>query len=844
MHLLRKTVAAPAGTWAAPVAEETRAQAEDIEAAFGKSRRRMTLVVVLTVLGLATLFACGWLVRTEAVGGPLVDRWIVARAASRGLVIRRGEIEPVGLTGVGIHDLRLYRPGEQTPWVEVSSTTLFPDLVAALSGKAAVRALLVDGVEANLRLGKGDSEDLGLLREMARTHFASGAPAVAGARQRSDPPAVPTVRLRNARLAVTDVEGRVPPVEIRCDVLEVNTEQVQHSTHLTIQGEVDVAHYGHGRVEGGALLPEGTATVGVILDERADVSRVVRALLPAELDVSPEVRTGGVMLSVPAAVSLRDVSIGGLQRRLPWEVGAADKPLVRTVRGVDADSLTFAVSEGSFGLEAKHATLRLDDAASPDSLHLGHLRVDYDRIEGVVKARSRLEEDGANTGDVEVVWRPRWQHFWVDAKLHGAEIGPWAHLVPAATSRHVVVSAGRATGKLVADVPMDHGTIDVQADMEFDELSLEAPVVAERPLEGFYAAAKGHLRFERDAGRLTVSGGRFRLGEFEVALAGQLDYDTDEGQQFRLAFDLETPRLDGQRVFASLPPHLVPALEGYRFEGEFDLAFSLKVDSANPDALETSGHIDVDDLRVVHFGPHADLSLLRSDDFTLEPSGLTERRTIGPGTPQWVADADIPEVLPQAIVSAEDGKFWKHPGFDPAGIRAALVANIRERALVRGGSTVTQQVIKNLYLNHNRTASRKIQEAVLTWAIEHAVPKDRIMAIYINMLHWGPHIYGLKEASRLLFDKRAPRVSLREAVFLASVLPNPNFFTKEYALDRIPDDRRVKMRHILANMASSGFISKHTYRRNIRLTDDGIVTIGHPPRRLAELCGVDIPDRL
>ncbi|MEL6178425.1 MAG: biosynthetic peptidoglycan transglycosylase, partial [Myxococcota bacterium] len=151
-------------------------------------------------------------------------------------------------------------------------------------------------------------------------------------------------------------------------------------------------------------------------------------------------------------------------------------------------------------------------------------------------------------------------------------------------------------------------------------------------------------------------------------------------------------------------------------------------------------------------------------------------------------------------------------------------------------ATIAQQVIKNLYLNHDRTASRKLQEAFLTWALEGAVPKARIMEIYLNMLHWGPGIYGIRTASRVLFDKRPARLSLREAAFLGSILPNPNYFTTLYADGILPPDRRRKMGYVLRNMHRAGYINTQTLENAEALIRRGIVSIApYPKLRLAFL---------
>jgi membrane peptidoglycan carboxypeptidase len=252
------------------------------------------------------------------------------------------------------------------------------------------------------------------------------------------------------------------------------------------------------------------------------------------------------------------------------------------------------------------------------------------------------------------------------------------------------------------------------------------------------------------------------------------------------------------------------------------------VDTRAVDELFLDTDIGHEGIRVLTPSPSAPIETLSEDSFVLRARGLLEGRDIGPGTDSWTPWNKIPAVVPQAIVSAEDGTFWKHRGFDVRGIRTALIADIRMGRLTRGGSTISQQVVKNLFLNHDRTLSRKVQEAFLTWHLERHVPKQRILEIYLNMMHLGPGIYGIRDAGRELFDKQPDRLTLREAVFLGSILPNPNHFIRLYARSIIPRDRRRKMRNILKNMSTAGFIPARRAAINV-----AVISSTPPPRRFA-----------
>jgi monofunctional biosynthetic peptidoglycan transglycosylase len=139
---------------------------------------------------------------------------------------------------------------------------------------------------------------------------------------------------------------------------------------------------------------------------------------------------------------------------------------------------------------------------------------------------------------------------------------------------------------------------------------------------------------------------------------------------------------------------------------------------------------------------------------------------------QWVAWSHISAHMPLAVVAAEDQKFPHHWGFDLEAISAALEANKR-RKRPRGASTISQQVVKNLFLWSGRSYFRKGLEAYGTLLIEWLWPKRRILEIYLNIAEFGPGIYGVEAASRAFFQKSAVRLDPKEAALLAAVLPNP-----------------------------------------------------------------------
>ncbi len=150
----------------------------------------------------------------------------------------------------------------------------------------------------------------------------------------------------------------------------------------------------------------------------------------------------------------------------------------------------------------------------------------------------------------------------------------------------------------------------------------------------------------------------------------------------------------------------------------------------------------------------------------------------------WKSLRHISPNLRKAVVVAEDGSFWTHDGFDLDGMQEALEKNLVKGRLAAGGSTITQQLAKNLFFTPDKSIVRKLQEALVTWRLEQSLDKDRILELYLNVVEWGDATFGAEAASRRYFGVSAANLTPRQAAQLAAMLPAP--------LRRTPDSRVVQ----------------------------------------------------
>jgi monofunctional biosynthetic peptidoglycan transglycosylase len=166
---------------------------------------------------------------------------------------------------------------------------------------------------------------------------------------------------------------------------------------------------------------------------------------------------------------------------------------------------------------------------------------------------------------------------------------------------------------------------------------------------------------------------------------------------------------------------------------------------------------------------------------------------------KWVPYDKISLNLKRALVAAEDANFMEHEGFDWEAIQRAYEKNLKKGKVVAGGSTISQQLAKNLFLSSKRSSWRKLEEAIITVMLETVLSKQRIFEIYLNIIEWGNGVFGAEAASRYYFNKSASSLDAWEAARLASMVPNPRYYDRNRSTAFL--DKKTNL--ILGRMPSS-----------------------------------------
>ena len=173
--------------------------------------------------------------------------------------------------------------------------------------------------------------------------------------------------------------------------------------------------------------------------------------------------------------------------------------------------------------------------------------------------------------------------------------------------------------------------------------------------------------------------------------------------------------------------------------------------------------------------------------------GVMHPFRLGPKNPRWAPLSSFPDELKWAVIVAEDGNFYEHSGIDVPALKEALKYDLKRKRLVRGASTITQQLAKNLYLSRDKSVLRKLRELVIALRMERELTKGRILELYLNVVELGPLVYGFEHGSRYHFDKPVHLLTPAESAFLAAMLPGPRVAYN-------PETRPVRVRQRAARL--------------------------------------------
>lgn len=279
-----------------------------------------------------------------------------------------------------------------------------------------------------------------------------------------------------------------------------------------------------------------------------------------------------------------------------------------------------------------------------------------------------------------------------------------------------------------------------------------------------------------------------------------------------LIASIHKPSFPADELFGSLPHGLFENLEGIRVEGNLAYDFDLDADLSCPDSLKFHSDLYPEHFRILGYGA-TNLSKMSGEfEYTAYENEVPVRTfPVGPSWDHFLPLDSIPQLMRMAVLQSEDGGFFYHQGFLPDAIRQAMAYDLKARRFARGGSTISMQLVKNVFLNRRKNIARKLEEALIVWLIEQnrLTSKERMFEVYLNIAEWGPRIYGLREAAEFYFKKRPSQLTLEECIYLASIIPKPKHYRTSFDDNgRLKANQEGHFRLVARRMAAKGVISE------------------------------------
>jgi hypothetical protein len=283
----------------------------------------------------------------------------------------------------------------------------------------------------------------------------------------------------------------------------------------------------------------------------------------------------------------------------------------------------------------------------------------------------------------------------------------------------------------------------------------------------------------------------------------------------QLTLTLPKTRFKADDLFSSLPAGLFTRLAGMQTGGELAFEFDFSIDFSDPDRVHLQAGLEKKAFRIKRFGRVDFRTVNEPFIYTAyEKDRALRSFTVGPENPDFRRLDQLPSFLKDAVMISEDGAFYGHQGFLLGPIKDSIAINIKSNRFVRGASTISMQLVKNLYLKRHKTVARKFEEMLITWLIEAngLIPKERMFEIYLNIIEWGPQVYGATEAARFYFAKDVADLTLAEALFMASIIPRPKRFMVSF-----DSEQRLRpwldgyYRNVSGKMLQRGMISQEDH---------------------------------
>ena len=538
-----------------------------------------------------------------------------------------------------------------------------------------------------------------------------------------------------------------------------------------------------------APLPGSTNAMGDLVDRSQEAQRTIEKLF-ASLP-SPELSMGSVGITLLDADGEAAVTVQGLKLSIERD---ASRVLVR---------LSELKTRG--GIRERDLLARFELSPSAKDYRF-FLR----RKDGSERKKNAWGVTGILQKDLRNI------HLTADMHKVPTFITPLLKDLP--------IGLKQLRGRVILELSRGENLWQFNTQVQSQGSIVQLPLVSSQPLGPVYFDLKASGSYQPTSRLLTIDSGTISLPNSEnreygervarIAINGswQMEPLSLGGQVLNAHMNL--PTTPCQTVLNAAPQGLLPSLNGFHLSGDVAATLDISLKTRSLGDAYFSLHDTLFNCGVQE-APYAYSAERLNGPFSIRRQVTKNSPPIdievSPSSPSYASLDRVSQHVNSTFVASEDAGFYLHKGIDAKAIESALRRDLNEQRIALGGSTITMQTVKNLFLTPERTMSRKAQEIFLAWHLEQILSKERILEIYVNIVELGPGIYGVATASQRFFGKSPDGLNLVEAAYLANLLPSPKIRYRYFCQGRVTANFRELVNGLLKRMVNLRHITSEHF---------------------------------
>ncbi|MEY2867947.1 MAG: hypothetical protein RIR01_347, partial [Bacteroidota bacterium] len=455
-------------------------------------------------------------------------------------------------------------------------------------------------------------------------------------------------------------------------------------------------------------------------------------------------------------------------------------------------------------MDIENLTFRLDDNGKKATIAIEKLMLANKELETAIQVKTNTF---AQRWKIKGFADPR--HKKADIRFFNIDTG--AIKVPYFDERYNLISSFDSIRLNVENIDKSGGELHIDGFASIANLKINHKRIAQKDV--LIKNARFDYRFLLGSHFIAVdsiSTVQFNKVKFHPYLA----YETEEDTIYKLKVTI--PEMKAQDFITSLPDGLFTHFEGMEAEGTFNYNLNFEYNKNKPNRLIFDSNLKKENLKITKYG-EANLTKLNGEFvYRAIINGVLQRPVlVGASNANYTPLDQISPYLQKCVLTTEDPSFFSHRGFINEAFKQSIAKNIRTRKFSRGASTISMQLIKNVFLTREKTLSRKLEEILLVYILENnrIVSKNRMLEVYFNIIEWGPNVYGIGEAAQYYFQKTPAELTFNECLYLARIIPSPKKFM--YLFD---DEGNLKA----SAMNQVSFLTNLMIKRGLLTVDDTI----------------------